>query len=495
MIKSDFKKYLVHIVFLLVVSLTVFSGCKKDRLLSTGGQLQFSVDTLMFDTVFTGRGNFTLSVKIYNPQDEKVNISTVRLAKAPNSYFTINVNGEASDVVNDIELAGKDSMYVFATVNIDPDDKLTPFIVQDELIATLNGADFSIPFVAYGQNAYYVVDSVIGSDQTWKTDKPYVIMHNAAVDENVTLTIPAGCRVYVHGDSRLLVLGTLKVLGTKQDSVVFQGDRLDRKYFGNEGYPGEWGGIYIFESSKDNEINYAILKNCGSDTRLRLSGGDVINFTPAAIQLEPNNASQTTFKLVMRNTIIENSIGYGILAFASSLQAENCLVNNCGAQCFAALQGGQYYFSNCDFVTYGDNKISHVDQPVFLATNYFEQSQGNFVVSDLSCRLINSVVWGSLETEFVVDTLFSNGVNYNFELENSLVKNKDGIPSIVNAISSKINEDPMFEDPGAWNFKPTAGSPLIDAGKGPDANYQPPTVDLNDKVRDPNNIDIGCYEY
>lgn len=491
--KSVLKKYLLTSVMVSFFAVLIFSGCRKDKILTSGGELRFSVDTLKFDTVFTGRGNFTLSVKVYNPQSERVNISSVRLEKAPGTYFTINVNGEAGDVVNDVELAANDSMYVFATVNIDPTDTLTPFIVQDNLIATLNGRDYSIPFIAYGQNANYVVDSVINTNQTWKTDKPYVIMHNALVAENTTLTIPAGCRVYVHGDSRLLVQGTLKVQGTKQDSVVFQGDRLDRKYFGNEGYPGEWGGIYFFLTSKENQINYAILKNCGSSTRI-----NDLTFTPAAIQLEPDTMGSGIAKLEIRNSIIENSIGYGILAVGSTVLAENCLINGCGASCFASIEGGGYYLYNCDFITYGNNKINHIDQPAVLMTNYRDLGGNQYNIAPLVCSMVNCVAWGSLETEFVVDTLTSSDGNnpfFNFALENSLVKNKDGIPSIVNAINSKVNEDPLFEDANAWNFKPTSGSPLIDAGKKPGANYQPPATDLNGKVRDPNSVDIGCYEY
>ena len=49
----------------------------------------------------------------------------------------------------------------------------------------------------------------------------------------------------MHANSNLYVLGTLKINGTKTDSVIFQGDRFDRAYFGYEGYPGEWGGIFF----------------------------------------------------------------------------------------------------------------------------------------------------------------------------------------------------------------------------------------------------------
>lgn len=475
----------------LVASVIIFSSCRKEQLLQSGGELQFSVDTLMFDTVFTGRGNFTTSVKIYNPQDQPVKISSVRLKKDPNTYFTLNVDGTAGNVVNDIEVAGNDSIYVFATVNIDPTDTTTPFLVNDELIATLNGKDYSIPFIAFGQNAHYVVNRTIESDETWLTDKPYVIMNNALVDENVTLTIPAGCRIYVHADSRLFVNGTIKVMGTKQDSVVFQGDRLDRKYFGNEGYPGEWGGIYITEKSYNNEINYAILKNCGGDTRL----GEIF-LQPAAIQVNDDTVGTGT-QLTITNTIIENSLGFGILSFSGTIVAENCLFNTCGAQCFAATQGGLYVLKNCTFVTYGTNKVSHTDNPVMALLNYFEVNN-QYIAGPLVCSLINCVIWGSLDEELIASKI--GGVQYDVKFENCLIKSKDGLPTgdTITAVNCKINEDPQFTSVAEWNYRPMVNSPLINAGKKPpfgDPLLTPPTTDLDGKPRDINNTDIGCYEH
>lgn len=474
-----------------MLAIILFSSCRKEQLLDTGGELQFSVDTLMFDTVFTGRGNFTTSVKIYNPQSQRVKVSSIRLKKDPGTYFTLNVDGTAGNVVKDIEIAANDSIYVFATVNIDPNDEDIPFIVEDDLIATLNGKDYSIPFVAYGQNAHYVIDSVINTNQTWLTDRPYVIMRNALVEEGITLTIPAGCRVYVHGDSRLFVSGTLKVNGTKQDSVVFQGDRLDRKYFGDEGYPGEWGGIYFTSSSHNNEIHYAVLKNCGGETRL----GEAF-LQPAAIQVNEDTLGGQ-LQLFMTNTIIENSIGFGILSFSGSIVAENCLINTCGAQCFAATQGGFYVMKNCTFVTYGTDKVSHTDNAVMALLNYFEFNN-QFVTGPLDCKLINCVIWGSLENELIASKI--DGAQYDVSLENCLIKVKDGLPTgdTVTAVNCKLNEDPNFTSVSEWNYRPMAGSPLIDAGKKPPFSsplLTPPVTDLDGKARNVNATDIGCYEY
>lgn len=476
------KKDLAYLLLVSTFLAVLATGCRKEKFLDTGGELRFSLDTLTFDTVFTSLGSFTASVKIYNPQNQPVKLSSVRLDGGDESQFNINVNGHKGNFVKDIEIAPKDSIYVFATVNIDPTIENNPFVVQDRLIATLNGKEYTLPFLAFGQNAYYLVDSLITSDQVWNTDKPYVIIHNAAIDENVTVTIPAGCRIYVHGDSRLLVLGKLLVNGTKQDSVVFQGDRLDRKYFGNEGYPGEWGGIYFFPQSSGSIINYAVIKNVGNSTRL----GEGV-FTPAAIQLNYDTIKPDEAQLTLRNTIIENSIGHGILSFYGSLVAENCLINTCGASCLAAVQGGFYLIDNCTFVTYGTGKVSHIDNPVMGLLNYFKVSETSYVGGALQVLMRNSVVWGSLETEFIADG--AEGIPFEVTLENCLVKNKDGMPQGVTATNCKVNEDPKFKDYANWNYRPAEGSPLINAGEDIGVNS-----DLDGKARD-GQPDIGCYEY
>lgn len=502
------KKRITLLLFVPVMCFILFTlSCKKEKFLDTGGELRFSVDTLMFDTVFTALGSYTAQVKIYNPQNQKVNLSSIRLEdRNGNTPYILNINGVAGNSAENIEIAANDSIYVFATVNINPTDTTAPFVVEDRLIARLNGREYSIPFVAYGQNAYYIVDSTISGNHTWNTDKPYVIIHNAAIDVDATLTIPAGCRVYVHGDSRLFILGTLKVKGTKKDSVVFQSDRLDRKYYGYEGYPGEWGGLYFNITSHDNEIDYAIIKNCGNTTSLREG-----TFTPAAIQLNYDTITGGTnyHQLRLTNSVIENSIGHGILALGSTLYAENCLINTCGAHCFAAFEGGVYDLNNCTFVNYGitpgknTNKVNHTENPVMALLNYRDISNTEYVAGPLICAMNNCVVYGSLETEFVALSRGNTNLNDTFsvQLYNCLIKNKDGVPEGVIANNCIVNSDPLFKDYPNWDYRPAAGSPLINAGNPNPVQpvfsplqLKPPAKDLDNKSRD-GQVDIGCYEY
>ena len=455
------------------------NSCKKESLLNSGGELRFSTDTLTFDTVFTQYASFTLGIKIFNPQNQRVKVSNVRMEKGNNSFFNLNVDGVAGKSVNDIDVAANDSFYVFATVNIDPTNENNPFIVEDRLIATLNGKEFSIPVFAYGQNVHYIVDSVINQNTTWVNDKPYVILHSAAVDAGATPTITAGCKKYMHQDSRLYVLGKLLASGTKQDSIIFQGDRLDRAYFGYEGYPGEWGGIYFDSSSTGNVLDWVVIRNGGNN-----AGGGL----PFALEVygQPGIGTQLT----MNNTIIENSIGYGILSFTGNIKAQNCLVHTTGAQALAILQGGTYSFDNCNFLNYGTDKVKHIDanNPTVAVLNYFDVSQTQRYVSDVSANFRNCILFGSLEEEVFCNR--DDNANYNVSFSNCILKAKEAFPAYVTLTNAKINDNPLFKDISKWDYHLAEGSPAIDEG----ISISPISNDLDDEPWSLP-LDIGCYQF
>lgn len=468
------------LLLLLAATLVLFSAssCKKDKLLASGGELRFSVDTLSFDTVFTAQGSFTLGMKIYNPQDDKISISTVKLANGSSSFFHLNVNGEPGNLVRNVEIAGKDSIYLFATVNIDPSSDNSPFLIEDKVIATLNGNDYSVPLRAYGQNAHYIKGEVLPT-QTFLTDKPYVIIGGALIEEGNTLTIPAGCRIYMHADSRLIVQGTLIAEGTKTDSIIFQGDRLDRAYFGYEGYPGEWGGLYFDSRSTGNRLRHVVIRDCGNYA---------LGALPAAIQVNKDSVADFPVRQVYLDRVtIENVMGYGIISFGGDLKMDNCLVHSCGAQALAMVQGGTGEFNYCDFIIYNPKKLTHADNPSVIITNYFELSPGNVLKGDLDAAFTNCMIYGSLPEELVCDTLIPGNANIDFT--NCLIRATEADVAIpcVTLSNCLFNTDPQFEDASKQNYRPRGSSPLKNAG----TPLPSITLDLDDQPRSSN--DIGCY--
>ncbi len=480
------SKNLLRALFpaLILFAILFSASCKKEKFLTTGGQVSFSRDTLMFDTVFTQQGSATRSVLVYNKQKEKINVN-IRLGKGGQSPFRLNVNGIAGKAIDNVEIAGNDSAWVFAAVTIDPNNEDNPFVVEDKIIVSLNGQDFSIPIMAYGQNAYYIVDSVL-STQTWLTNRPYVILKNALVEKGETLTIPAGARVYVHRDSRLFVQGTLKINGTKTDSVIFQGDRLDPLVWIGAyiDIPGQWGGLYFFKESYGNEINYAVFKNGGAPTPSPFGEGSILG---ATIQVDPDTVMNGIPKLKMTNTVVHTSLGYGVLSFNGSIRAENCRITECGGENVMLFEGGNYQFYYCTIGTFGSQYLSHTENISMAVLNYYPISQSEYRSAPLNADIKNCIVYGSLENEIFCDKKGNDPAN--ITLQNCLFRVTDGIPSFVNQSSNKLNEDPQYVDQPKNDYHLKETSPARLSGVViPGIN-----TDFDEKPRGAQ-PSIGCYE-
>ena len=88
-IKKHLKACLQGLFFLILVSIFLFS-CNPDDLYETSpdSKVQFSNDTIIFDTVFTSIGTATRNLRVYNPYSRTIKISEIRLAGGkPGSQF------------------------------------------------------------------------------------------------------------------------------------------------------------------------------------------------------------------------------------------------------------------------------------------------------------------------------------------------------------------------------------------------------------------------
>lgn len=449
------------------------SACRKDSFVTGKNALvHFSSDTLSFDTVFTTTGSITQSVKIINGNDRKLLLSGIKLMGGSSSHFGINIDGSPGPEQDNIELAAGDSLYIFVAVRIDPNQAGLPFIIQDSIQISSGDNRQYIQLQAWGQNARFLRNQTITGQVTWDNKLPYVILGGLRIDSGATLSIPAGCKVYLHADAPLLVDGTLQVTGDKYDSarVTFQGDRLDDPY---RDFPGGWPGIYFRETSKGNHLQYAVIKNAYQAI--------VASSLPAG----------SSPKVILDQCIIDNSYDAGILCAQSSLQATNCLVSNCDKNIVLGF-GGNYQFTHCTVASYSNIYLSHT-LPVLTLSNYL--SQGSTILpADLQASFINCIFWGdngNVDNEVQVsrqgNTLFS--VNFS----NCLWKVKT-TPTGVAANNILANVNPLFDsvdnNKRFYDFHLKAASPAVNKGQ--------PTGILFDLDGNSRTVagasDLGCYE-
>ena len=395
--KNDvFKFYsLVNCSLMLLIFLVFFYSCKKNSfIIGQNAQLTSSADSIKFDTVFTSIGSVTQSFKISNNNNQHLQLSTIRLMGGASSAFKINVNGNPSSEVTNVDVANGDSIYVFVTVNINPSSIDLPFIVKDSILIMYNGNKQFVQLEAYGQNAHFLRHKTITNNTVWQNDLPYVLLNGLQVNANATLTIQPGCKIYAHANSPMLVNGTLLINGTIQQQVIFSGDRMDEDY---KYFSAAWPGIIFSPSSQNNILTHTILKNADK----------AISVQDAAINNQP--------KLTLHQCIIDNAFSAGLLAVHSGINADNCLITNCGTN-ISLSYGGSYNLTNCTVASYSNKYLSH-KFPV-LAINNFSSPASTTLTADLNANFTNCIFWGDngiVNNEVTVDKQGANNFSVLFD--------------------------------------------------------------------------------
>ena len=435
-------------LLLLIVAALIFSTCRKDNLITdSDARLSFSLDTLTFDTVFTQIGSTTLSFKVYNTNNQRLNISVVKLAGGAASQFRMNVDGFVTTLASDIEIAANDSMYLFVEVTVDPGAADLPFVIEDQIVFVTNGNTQSITLQAWGQNAHFFKDSVLTCSTTWTDDKPYVILNYVLVDSQCTLTINEGVRLHFYGSSFLFVKGTLEVNGTIDSLVRFRGVRLEAFY---KDIPGQWFGIVLLRGSINSRINYAEISN----SIYGVSVGSLIGE-----ELSTGNAPD----LRITNTVIKNSSVAGMFGFLAVISAENCLVYNSGTSNLIVQLGGIYEFNHCTLANFSSANLNH-DQPLLYLADYIDGIDGTVPVE---ASFTNTILYGKgapNDEEIFID--FTDTVSGNtYIFQNCLIQTQQpDTLDISHYLNNVLNKDPLFVDYINGDYNISLASPCNDAG-------------------------------
>jgi hypothetical protein len=454
------------VAFFVFAAIVFINSCKKDVFLNdTSAVLSFSNDTILFDTVFTNIGSATKQLKIYNTYNQKIKISSIAVAGGSSSQFRINVDGIPGPLVKEIEMLPKDSLFIFVEVTVNPQNSNSPLIVEDSLLFSLNGNIQSIPLVAWGQDNYYINAGIVSGNLSLNNDKPWVIYRYLAVDENSTLTIPEGTQLHFYGNARFFVFGTLKVNGSVDKPVIFQGARLEQYY---RELPGQWIGLYFYAGSSANEIQNCIIKNA-----------------VVGIQADTNVAPLPTIKL--HNTEIKNMREIGLLCLGSKIEATNLVISECGKYAMALALGGEYDFKHCTFANYW-SRSSRKTPTVFL-NNYYEDNTGAIQLRPINkADFTNCIIFGNNEDEIGFDKDDGAAINYSFKY--CILKSKD---TGLSGNNNHYNQEPGFYSVSDKDFSLKENAFAIDKGDGSIING----LLLNDIKNKSRSIppDIGAYEY
>ncbi len=466
----------------------LLNSCQKDEINTDPGfMLEFSQDTIFFDTVFTSLGSITQSITVHNKSNQKVNISSIRLAGGTASFYRINVDGIASHEVLDIELGANDSMYIFCRVTIDPTDTRSPFVVKDSLVFETNGNIQDVDLVSWGQNAHYILaDSYIpgfpkykiiaheNETVTWTADRPYVIYGFAVVDSTGRLEIERGARIFFHNNSGLWIYkgGSIKAKGTADKPIVFQGDRLEEFY---NDLPGQWDRIWINEGAINNEIDYAIIRN------------GFIGLQLETLQEQMGN------QLILSNTRIENMTGYGILTRFYNMTAYNNVVTNCGQYLAAFTWGGIYDIRQCTFANYWSSSVRVT--PSIVLNNYAVDADDVVYPFEFQGYFGNNVFDGRNDDELLL--LGDEGAPFSYHFDNCLIRTLLDVSDPENFTGCLVNEDSLYIDYLANNYQPDTLSPLIDAGSPGviTESFFDLGRDIIEGTRERDLPDIGAYEF
>jgi len=478
------------IFFGIMLSVLLFS-CKKNNTINEDPSVKLilSTESVLFDTVFTTVGSTTKMFYIKNPSSEKIVVSSIRMAEGTASPFSMNVDGVAGNSISDVEIAGNDSIFIFVKVTVDPQNSNSPMVIRDSILFDINSNQQHVNLTAWGQDAHYIVADksltsglrykiVAGENEniTWTNDKPYLIYGYAVIDTKGHLDIEKGCRLHFFNNSGMWVYsgGSFSVNGTASEPVTFEGSRLEQAY---KETPGQWDRILINEGTKDNVINYAIIKN-----------GFI------GIQTEKDSDPMSN-RLILTNTIIRNMEGVGLLSRFYHIIAGNTVFANCGAYAVTLTSGGSYDFRHCTIGNYWN--YSARQSPSLVVSNYYTDLTNNIQYSgDLdSAYFGNCIIYGLNDEELLHDSVSTQAFNYKFD--HCLIKTKTNINK-ANFVHCLANHDPMFRDYSVNDYRLMAGSAAIDKGDssiiyGSILNLQFDLLENNRMVNPP--ADLGAYDY
>lgn len=407
------------------------------------------------------------------------------MAGGDNSPFRLNINGVGGNEDHDVIISSGDSIFIFVEATIDPTGQNNPMVIKDSIVFELKSIIQDVNLIAFGQD-FHVFDGEVVTTQNWRNDKPYLIYHSILVDSLETLSIDPGCRIYFHKGSSLFVKGTLNVKGTLEEPVKFLGDRLEHDYDDEPGQWGAWtvlddqskylyGGLHFLKGSRDNTIDYAVIKNANKGIQL-----DSLGFSGNPM-------------LILTNSIIENMSLNCIDARTSNLKAINCIFASSGSYSVALRFGGNYEFYHCTVGNYFSSRFSIRKEPSLILNNYYTYGSTVYAYDLTKADFANCIIYGAMEDEIILNQMDATVFNYRFQ--NCVLKTNSSLYSKnPEFLGSIFNKDPMFSDISKNSYSIDSLSPAKNIGDRNIATKFPTDLIGNSRLLD-DGPDLGALEW
>jgi hypothetical protein len=440
--------------------LFVFASCSYEpQPISEPINLTFSTDTLQFDTLFSERLSITKRLKIKNPTNDAVNISSIGF-KNDGRAFQLTLNGRTQASFSDQLLLAEDSLLLLVSANIDQGDVNNPFVIRDYLEVTNESNTQSVVFEAWGQNANYVSDSRLVCNTRWNADKPYVLSGNIQIDSACVLSIEPGTKIYSATETFIIVNGSLQAEGNQENPILFTNDRLDEPFVSS---PGQWGGIVFLEDSEDNYLKHVTIQNA-------LFGVNLNIFNP---DNEPD--------LVLENCLIGNMAISSVISLNSDFAAVNSVFYNTASGTVSHTGGGSARYTHCTIANYFNT--ARENPAAFFSDLAFDNNNSE-ILAPMDVQLLNNIIYGRITDEIQFFEQIAGNLSFSFS--HNLFRSSIEILSENNSIR---NQDPQFEAPQNDDFNLIEGSPAIDAAL---------ETEISEDLRGVSRgqlPDVGAYEF
>ena len=312
----------------------------------------------------------------------QVTLDTLRMSGQSDPYFTLLKDRVVlSDIGTYSVREAEDEQYFEIEIHADcPNDYLADFnlhftysngmIATDETVFSGEGT------ASFNVSSGYHLPAVISEDTVFEANQRYIVGEDVIIPEGVTVTFKEGCEIQFYDDReyynspRILVYGTLNLLGSNEKMVTVKPSERNEYFYGlinlrGDGYNGApKGKIYIDYTNLQNiaivstvssaegvlgdlEIHHSLICNQGYGSRYERG---LMYYEDGAVK----RRNPRTIATSINNCVIDIPKNCTLGIFTNYASYNNIASTNVDFSCRGDFNNNIVYSNNFDLV-YGES--------------------------------------------------------------------------------------------------------------------------------------------